>query len=258
MSTIQKGRISPSDLRGYPRPVVDVLCEAVNAHEIPYRHTDGNHLLLYTGDREDVPFKVARVRPAEFTLRKLKPWLADHYQVEVPKVVQEIKVTRREEPQEAQEPAQEAQEAAQEPVEPVVVPEPHQEPQEPQEPAQEAQEPVEWDPTTNFGFVKIAGRWTCQHPGCTFSRANRRGLHLHINAHAASLPEPEPEPVVEPEPTPEAESMRQAVIVLAHGLGLAVVDQAEVEALREQVRSITAERDEAQARLALIQEAFQA
>lgn len=66
------------DLKMFPGPVATIIRDAINDHGLTYRMLDGGHVRLYTGDRSVVPFKVAASRPAEHTLRRLVPWLAEH------------------------------------------------------------------------------------------------------------------------------------------------------------------------------------
>lgn len=102
MTSIQRGRISPTDLKKYPQPVIDLICEAINEHGVPFRVLDGGHLMLYSGDRSDPPFKIAAVRPHQATLRRMIPWLEANtswqrpgpIQTSVPQVSQSVTITR--------------------------------------------------------------------------------------------------------------------------------------------------------------------
>lgn len=65
MTEQEAPRIERADLSKYPRPVADLVMHLVNSEGVRYKVLDGDHLVLYSPDGVQRPFKIASKRPAE-------------------------------------------------------------------------------------------------------------------------------------------------------------------------------------------------
>ena len=233
--------IRRQDLSAYPKSVVDVLMEAINEYGVPYRLIDGSHIRLYNGDRSVVPYKGSASRPAKYTLQYLNRWLMENW----PRWAQDHAQDRSETSEEAE-------------VEAEVTPEPEK-PSDGDLGEEERWEPHLTNSGKSHGFETNGKVYRCIH--CGYQQSYGRGLHLHAATHE------DPDlwyraargrRAARERQQAEAEEMKavDAVRVLAAHHGLDLVDSEEVARLREEVRSLIVERDEALARLALVKEAF--
>ena len=69
---------SPLTLPKFDKEVIDVLARLVNNHGVRIRDVDGQHVLLYNGQRGTRPFKVSASRPARQTLDYLGGWAREN------------------------------------------------------------------------------------------------------------------------------------------------------------------------------------
>lgn len=243
--------ITGRELSKFPRPVVKVLTEAINKHQVKHRIlSDGVHLRLYCGDRDVVPIKVAASRPAEHTLRYLLPWLEENVE----------SWSRREVTEDTVKDLAEALNTS-----PKAAP----------EPVVERKEPTPGWESASHGFETNGKKVRCTVCGFEREGTSKQGLHLHSMKHT------NPEAIKERARSAgenrslrrkQAVTMRrEAVRVLAKQNGLIVIekDQAgdlkEVERLRKEIESLnhkvevlTEQRDDLRARLDLMKEALRA
>lgn len=241
MNAAQRVTSTGRDLKAFPGPVAAVLREAINEHGVTYRMLDGGHVRLYTGQRSVIPFKISASRPAEHTLRRLGPWLAEH----VPTW---------------KEPEMEVTPDAIRTLAAVVNTTP--------EPEPEAVSP--WRPYVpasgnDYGFDTDGETFRCRV--CGWERADARGLHLHHNSHTGAATEASAR-------ARETRALRgeqrrtmiaSAIAVLAEEHGLRVTDtdpadldalRADNERLRAEVERLTRANEDLDARLALIKDAM--
>lgn len=222
--TTEAPSINIRDLSKYPRPVAKIIAEAVNKHGVDYRDQDGSHLRLYCGDRKVIPIKIAASRDAEHTLRYLIPWLEQHVESWL-----QADVTT-----EAIETLAEAVNTTPKPVR--------------AKPVTEADEP----------------KFKCDWKGCSFVAKNAAGLRMHIAGHTGEKKKHAAKSAETARLRREQEKIvaEQALAALAELHGLKVSDsdslalKAQVMRLEAQVKTLTKERDDAQARVELLNEAF--
>lgn len=258
--TTDQSALSRGDLRKYPREVADVLLEAVNTYGVPYRLIDGNHIRLYCGDREVIPFKASASREGKYTLPYLTSWLDEHWPA----------WAEREKEQQQQQETEESLVALQahfgggaEETE--------------EKPEQQEPEP-EWVEYRNsrgksYGFETDGSRYRCRE--CGHSMGTSRGLHLHAVMHSDKHEEHVRKSAEAKRAKSEERRLREqqeredarifeSLQMLAehHGYSLLPkgesVPSEEVESLREQVETLTREKGEIETRLALVREAFSA
>lgn len=249
--------INMRDLRAFPRPVAKVVTEAVNKHGVPYRTQDGSHLRLYCGDRGVTPLKISAERPAEHTLRVLIPWLEQNV-----KSWLETDVTKA-----SIETLAEVVNTSPKPVKakPVVASEPEAE-VEVSEP-----EPVLLEDGTQSSFspgLDIPEDLVCRWEGCGRQAKTTSGYRMHWAGHTGEKKQHAAKGVETYRLRVEQERVvaTQALAALAelHGLKIGDTEDSEktkrlekqVKELSAQVETLTRERDDALARVSLLNEAF--
>ena len=253
-------KIRRQDLRGYPKPVVDVLMEAINEYGVGYRLLDGRHLRLYCGDREVIPLKVSASRAAEYTLPYLTGWLTENWKpwAERDQVSENsLAALASRYPGQGDAPAAEKTPEA-------------------EAPAAESTGDDDWKPYVSgsgnsHGFLTNGTSYRCIH--CSHEQPHARGLHLHAVMHDEDRKQEYIRKSVEAKRAYRDEQrsleeqqeahLNAALAALAEHHGYALVPLAEagisreeVERLREQVETLTAQKEEAETRLALVREAF--
>lgn len=251
--------IRRQDLRGYPKSVVDVLMEAINEYGVPYRLLDGRHLRLYCGDRDVIPLKVSASRAAEYTLPYLTGWLTEHWKpwAEREQVSESSLAALA-----SRYPGQGDDASTEEKVEADA-------------PAAESTESDDWKPYVSgsgksHGFLTNGTVYRCET--CGHEQPYSRGLHLHAIMHDEDRKQEYVRKSVEAKRSQRDEQraleeqqeahLSAALAALAEHHGYALVPlaeaglQQEVESLREQVKTLTEQKEEAEARLALVREAF--
>jgi vacuolar-type H+-ATPase subunit I/STV1 len=67
--------IRPDELKVFPREVSGVVMELVNQHGVRYRAIDGSHILLYSEDKTQRPFKISAKRPSQQTMLYMARWI---------------------------------------------------------------------------------------------------------------------------------------------------------------------------------------
>lgn len=250
--------IRRQDLRGYPKSVVDVLMEAINTYGVGYRLLDGRHLRLYCGDRDVIPLKVSASRPAEYTLPYLTGWLTENWKPwadreQVSKSSLDALASRY--------PGQGDDDTSTE--------------EKVEEPEPTPTEDDDWKPYVSgsgksHGFLTNGTVYRCET--CGHEQPYSRGLHLHAVMHDEDRKQEFVRKSVEAKRSYRDEQraleeqreahLNAALAALAEHHGYALVPiaeaglQQEVESLREQVKTLTEQKEEAEARLALVREAF--
>lgn len=245
----EKQRISTRDLAFHDRSVAEVVVNAVNNYGVRIKIIDGSHFMLYNGDPNVRPEKISKSRPKEETTNRLLRWLSRN----VPgwddrKVGEEDLAALRDRfngPADEPEPT-----------------DPEPEPTEPETPWVDAISTSGKD----WGFETNGTVWRCKHPGCKYQQTEARGLHLHAVKHTE-----EPGKLQSAAADTRRErrernkrAVQQSLVILAAAHGFTLADDETIKAaketakLRAEVEKITKERDEAVARLALIQEAMRA
>lgn len=248
MSTMSD-TIRPKDLVQFPRPVAKVLTDAINKHGVGYRLMDGGHIRLFCGDRQIVPIKVSASRDAEHTIRYLVPWLEEHVeswlQGEVtPDVIKNLAELKNSRPV---------------PATPVVSTD---------SPASD--EPTgEQKPSTPDGkgeamsaALKIPADLVCQWPDCGKKMKNTSGYRMHWAGHTGE----KRQHAAKGAETARLRRSQESAIALAaltaiadlHGItiGGSKALEKKVSELEAKVATLTRERDDAIARVELLNEAF--
>jgi hypothetical protein len=248
MTTMTDTRITPDKLKTFPRAVAKVVMEAVNDFGVTYRVIDGGHIRLYCGNADVIPAKINHTSPEQHILRKLLPWLDDNV---------EGWTSRNDKPTAVAVALTEALARKEETDSPA------------------SSEPAgEQDGSTpdQHGFIIEDGIYKCVH--CDHTQPKGQGRYLHGLKHR------NPEEIRKMQKSAgEGRSLkhdqrvvmrREAVRVLAEQNGLVVFEKGQVDAkstarlqrqvteLEAKVERLTAERDEARARLSLITEAMKA
>lgn len=236
--------INIRDLSKFPRPVARVVAEAVNKHGAKVRMmSDGVHLRLMNGNREVLPCKVAASRPPEHTMRYLIPWLEQNIpswtQGEVSKEAMEaLRETVTSEPKERKAEMKTTDKAD---VKPITTKTP--------------------EPEQKFMAVEVPKDLVCRWPDCGRKAKTPSGYRMHWAGHTGEKKK---------HAKKGAETARlnrdqskvvamQALSALAEMHGLTIGEGGGVKRIKEleaQVKALTKERDDALARVALLNEAF--
>jgi hypothetical protein len=248
----EKQRISTRDIPRHDRSVADVVVNAVNNHGVRIKIIDGSHFMLYNGDPAVRPEKISSSRPAEDTMNRLLRWLSRNVPTWDTRDVKPDDLAALRDRFNGSAPA----------------PEPEPEPE-----SKTGWAPVVSGSGKNWGFETNGTVWRCTVKGCGHTQTEARGLHLHAGSHTGAAKRYSEEANKSRRERRDKEQMliSQAMTVLAAAHGFTLADKdvvktvkdverlgAEVERLQRQVEKITKERDEAVARLALIQEAMKA
>ena len=238
----------------YNRAVLSVVVDAINNHGVTHRIIDGAHFLLYNGDRAVRPFKVSASRKHEETIWALRKWLEENVSTWPKREVTSDDLAA----------------LASRFNGDAAVPEPLPQP----EPVPARAAPVDdedWVPATSssgrdWGFITNGKVWRCTYPECDYYQREARGLHLHAGSHTGQSKQYSKEAGKSRSERKAKDNMvvKQALTALAAAHGFVIIGRDEAKEigksklLAERLARVERERDEAKARLQLIQEAMKA
>lgn len=229
--------IDTKHLRKFPRQITKVITEAVNKHGVTYRMIDGSHIRLFCGDRNVIPIKIAAERPAEYTMGYLIRWLEEN----IPSW------TERDVTPEEVETLAEVVNTRPVKVRAVV-----------DSPA-EVESTGEQEASTQPAPPPIPGDLICTWPGCGRENKTAGGYRMHWAGHTGEKKKQAAKATASNALRREQKKViaTQAISALAelHGIKIGA-DERRVKALEAKVEKLTKERDDALARISLMNEAF--